>query len=110
LEAIAGGNSSKLLISINKINYCDLVRGRGHFRMVFALIQQLRKFGNLIGTCPMKPGKYTLDNFSVDETIIPGYHMVKVQKLYGVDINLRDENQGKSISLFSLRIFFKRLN
>jgi Protein of unknown function (DUF1091) len=108
MEAV--GNSTKLLISINKINYCDLVRGQAQFKIVFALVQQLRQFGNLIGTCPMKPGFYTLDNFSVDETKILGYRVMQLNKLYGVDLTLRDENQRKSISLFNLKIFFKRLN
>jgi Protein of unknown function (DUF1091) len=108
LEAI--GNSSKVIISIVKINYCDLVRGQGQYRIVLAIIQQLRNFGNLISKCPMKPGMYELKNFSVDETKIMGYRALQANKLYGVDINYKDENQDKSISLFRLKLFFKRMN
>jgi hypothetical protein len=90
------------------MDYCDVLRGFAtNLSIVRKLIADLRKFGNIITPCPMKPGYYYLNKFWVDETQFPGYGLLRENFLLMLQLIFTDENEKKPIFLFDFQIFLK---
>jgi hypothetical protein len=102
------GNKKRLFFDVPKMDYCDLLRGFAtKLRIVKKLIDDLRKFGNIITPCPMQPGYYYLNQFWIDETTFPGYGLLRDNLLLMFQLKYTDENAVKPIYLMDAQIFVR---
>jgi hypothetical protein len=88
------------------LDYCDVLRGFAKsLSIVKKLLDDLRKFGNIITPCPMKPGYYYLNKFWVNETQFPGHTLLKENFLLMAQLIFTDENETKPIFLYDFQIY-----
>jgi hypothetical protein len=70
------------------------------------LINELARYGNLLGPCPIVPGQYYLKGYTMDETVSPLTRMMAEGAKYLSIISLTDENSGKPEQIASFHSLF----
>jgi hypothetical protein len=91
-----------------KMDYCDILRGFANAKkleIVKKLLENLRKFGNIVTPCPIKPGNYYLNKFWIDETVYPWHGLLRENYLLMLQLIFTDENAAKPIFLFDFQLF-----
>ncbi|XP_039488659.1 uncharacterized protein LOC120450008 [Drosophila santomea] len=65
------GNFSTL---INRtLNFCKLIKQRNSEPLFRAIYEDLLKHGTLFKECPIRSGTYSLNNYKVDEEMLPSF-------------------------------------
>jgi hypothetical protein len=101
------GKIRRTLLPFPSINYCDVMSG--HFIPMVTLqvmLAELKRFGNLVGPCPIVPGLYNMKDYTMDETASSFTKMLAEGSRYLSNYTLTDENFGRPVNIASFQILF----
>lgn len=65
------GNYTNLLT--RSINFCKMLKDRNADPLSRMIYQDLSKHGKMFKECPIQKGTYTLEDYRVDEELLPSY-------------------------------------
>jgi hypothetical protein len=71
-----------------------------------AMFDELTKYGNLLGPCPIVPGQYYMKDYTMDETATTVTKMMDEDMKYLSNFTLTDENSGRPKLITSFQILF----
>jgi hypothetical protein len=104
---MVSGKIRRTLMPFPPVNYCDIMSGRltpvATLRMI---VDELAKFGNLLGPCPMKPGQYYLKDYTMDETASVVTRMMQEKDKFLSNFTVTDENSGRPVLITSYQVLF----
>jgi Protein of unknown function (DUF1091) len=61
----------------------------------------LKQFGNLSLTCPLYSGAYYLNNFHIDDSMVPMTKILSHNSKYVAKVMMKDENARRSVVIFN---------
>jgi hypothetical protein len=103
-------NEKKLLISLPKFNYCDLLRSEDQFIGVKLVIEMMSKNGNMTSGCPVNPGYLYLKNHFLEDKAFPIFLFNKNNSEYLMNVNITDENGKKVKKAFDASFYMTYIN
>ncbi|EDV97195.1 uncharacterized protein LOC6556667 [Drosophila grimshawi] len=65
------GNYTNLLSKT--FNFCKMIRERNSEPLMRSIYQDMMRYGKWFTECPVKKGTYTLQNYRVDEELLPSF-------------------------------------
>jgi hypothetical protein len=100
-------NGRKLMMTLPKINYCEMRRDSEKVFLLKYLMDNLAKNGNVTSLCPLNPGCLYLRNHYVEDKSFSMFAFNQDQSEYLFMVNVTDENGKKPKSIINFSIFLK---
>jgi hypothetical protein len=104
-ELLPGGKR-RLIVSIPKLNYCDILRHAKKTPIVSDFLKEFFKYSNYPTSCPMQKGRYYIKDFFLADMAIPMVSMLANNGKYVVKVAFTDENAKLPINIYKYNLFF----
>jgi Protein of unknown function (DUF1091) len=99
----------KILVSTPRLPYCKLLSLATVIPIVSEVIKESFKFGNFPTSCPIKPGHYYMEHFSVDDAKLPVQTLLKSGNKYLVESWFWDRLGYRIVQIFKFDVVFRFL-